>query len=244
MPPEALGKNSQYNAAIDMFSFGHLALYTLVQDFPIPTAPTIRDPDNPGMIVACSEVQRRSEQMEQVVRRLGGQRRPLVQLVTQCLHNDPRQRPSARQVLERMRAQIQDPYEGMSKLELIQALRRKEGGGGGAALQAQVTRLQVLITMGCGIIIFIMLIHMANLMQGKLSWRPVELRFIVSFTLQLQHQLEASRAETQQVQVCDYHMTLPCIVSFTLQLRHQLEASQAETQQVQVSTCHMTQVLP
>ncbi len=150
MPPEALGKNAKYNAAIDMFSFGHLALYTLVQDFPIPTAPTIVDTDNPGLIVACSEVQRRSEQMEQLIRQLGGQRHPLVQLVTQCLHNDPRQRPSARQVLsqlERVRAQIQDPYEGMSKLELIQALRRREGGGGGAALQAQVTQLQVFMSM-------------------------------------------------------------------------------------------------
>ncbi len=148
MPPEALGRNAKYNAAIDMFSFGHLALYTLIQDFPIPTAPVIIDPDNPGVIVACSEVQRRSEQMEQLVCQLGGRRHPLVQLVTQCLHNDPRQRPSARQVLsqlERMRVQTQDPYEGMSKLELIQALWRWVGGGGGTALQAQVTQLQVVI---------------------------------------------------------------------------------------------------
>ncbi len=152
MPPEALGRNAKYNAAIDMFSFGHLALYTLVQDFPISTAPTVMDPDNPGVIVACSEVQRRSEQMEQLICQLGGQRHPLVQLVTQCLHNDPRQRPSARQALsqlERMRAQIEDPYKGMSILELIQALRRREGGEGGAALQAQVTQLQVFMSMGC-----------------------------------------------------------------------------------------------
>ncbi len=149
MPPEALGKNAKYNATIDMFSFGHLALYTLVQDFPYPTAPTTVDPNNPGVIVACSEIERRSEQMEQLSRQLGGRRHPLVQLVTQCLHNDPRQRPSARQVLsqlEGMRAEIEDPYQDMSKLELIQALMAREGGGGGAALQAQVTQLEVFMT--------------------------------------------------------------------------------------------------
>ncbi len=129
MPPEAVGKNVKYNAAIDVFSFGHLALYTLVQDFPAPTAPTIMDPDDPEAIVARTEVQRRSEQIDLLIRQLGGQRHPLVQLVVQCLHNNPRQRPSVREVLsqlEKVRAQIQDPYEGMSKLELIQALRRRE----------------------------------------------------------------------------------------------------------------------
>ncbi len=152
MPPEALGKNAKYNATIDMFSFGHLTLYTLVQDFPYPTAPTRPDPSNPGMVIGLTEVQRRSEQMEQLSRQLGGGRHPLVQLVTQCLHNDPRQRPSARQVLsqlEGMRAQIEDPYQHMSKLELIQALREREGGRGGGALQAQVTKLEVFMTLEC-----------------------------------------------------------------------------------------------
>ncbi len=178
MPPEVLEEHPQCNATIDVFSFGHLALYTLVQSFPYPTAPTHTDPNNPGMIVGVTEVQRRSRQMEQLVRQLGGQGHPLVQLVTQCLHNDPRQRPSARQVLsqlERVRAQIQDPYAGLSKLELIQALCRRVGGGGGAA---QDTGLQVVMTVECSLWrnSDINCIHRANLMQGKLSWWPVELR--------------------------------------------------------------------
>ncbi len=146
MPPEVFELNPKYNTAIDIFSFGHLTLYTLVQDFPYPTAPTCMDPNHPGVLVARSEVQRRSEQMEQLSRQLGGGRHPLVQLVTQCLHNDPRQRPSARQVLsqlEGMRAHIEDPYQDMSKLELIQVLRAREGGGGGGVLQAQVALLEV-----------------------------------------------------------------------------------------------------
>ncbi len=121
------------HTAIDMFSFGHLLLYTIAQIH------TCIRPNRPRAVIACTEVQRHSEQMEQLVRQLGGQGHPLVQLVTQCLHNDPRQRVLSQ--LERVRAQIQDPYEGMSKLELIQALRRREGGGGEGALQAQVAQL-------------------------------------------------------------------------------------------------------
>ncbi len=148
MPPEVLEENPKYSTTIDMFSFGHLTLFTLVQDFPYPTPAAVMDPNNPGMLLGRSEVQRRSRQMEQLSRQLGGGRYPLVQLVTQCLHNDPRQRPSARQVLsqlERVRAQLEDRYEQMSKLELIQALRGGEGGEG-VALQAQITQLQVLMT--------------------------------------------------------------------------------------------------
>ncbi len=166
MPPEVLEEHPQCNATIDVFSFGHLALYTLVQTFPFPTAPTRTDPNNPGMIVGVTEVQRRSRQMEQLVRQLGGQGHPLVQLVTQCLHNDPRQRPSARQVLsqlERMRTQIEDPYEGMSKLELIQALRRMEG----------ITKPQVFMTKVC----LRFPLHCGVCRQRKCSWRPVMLRF-------------------------------------------------------------------
>ncbi len=151
MPPEVLDQNPKYNAAIDMFSFGHLALYTLVQDFPYPTAHNRIDPNNPRMLVANSEVQRRSEQMEQLSRLLGGGIHPLVQLVTECLCNDPRRRPSAREVLsqlEGMRAQIEDPHQHMSKLELIQALRAREGGGVGAALQAQLAQREV-FTLWC-----------------------------------------------------------------------------------------------
>ncbi len=51
MPPEALAENPTYNAAIDMFSFGHLALYTIVQDFPYPSPAVVMDPDNPGALV-------------------------------------------------------------------------------------------------------------------------------------------------------------------------------------------------
>ena len=34
MPPEALKENPKYDEKLDIFSFGHLALYVINQDFP------------------------------------------------------------------------------------------------------------------------------------------------------------------------------------------------------------------
>ncbi len=143
MPPEALEENPKYNAAIDMFSFGNLALFTIVELVPIPGAATRPDPKNPGMVIGLTEVQRRPRPMKKLTQQLGGEKHPLVQLVTQCLHNDPGQRPSAKEVLsqlETLRAQIQDPYEGMSRLELIQALKKR--GRGQVSTVIQRTGLQ------------------------------------------------------------------------------------------------------
>ncbi len=149
MPPEALDENPKYSTTLDVFSLGHLALYTVVRDFPFPTAPTQPDPKRPGELVARSETERRSRQVEQSWKQLG-KGHPLVQLVTHCLQNDPRQRPTARwvlQELERMKAKVKPgPYESMSKLEMIAALRENEGRldtGSSNALKTQVGQLQV-----------------------------------------------------------------------------------------------------
>ena len=102
------------------------------------------DPNNPGVIVARSEIQRRMRHIEQMSQQLGD-RHPLVQLVMQSLQNDPQQRPSASQALhqlELMRAQIEDPYEHMTMLEMIQSLGQRRTGGGGR-MDDQVSQLQV-----------------------------------------------------------------------------------------------------
>ena len=141
MPQEVLEENPKYSTTIDMFSFGHLSLFTVIQVFPLPVASTFMDPNNPGVIVARSEIQRRMRHIQQMSQQLGG-RHPLVHLVMQCLQNDPQQRPSASQALhqlEQMRAQIEDPYEHMTKLEMIQSLRERGGG----RTDDQVTQLRV-----------------------------------------------------------------------------------------------------
>ena len=140
MPPEALEENPKYNAAIDMFAFGELSLFTGIQELPLPVAPTYMDPDNPGMIMGRSEVQRRARFIGQLKEMLGDEH-SLVHLITRCLQNDPRKRPSAREALQQldaMKSQIEDPYKHVNKLEMIQTLEGAEIGA-----QAQVKQLQV-----------------------------------------------------------------------------------------------------
>ncbi len=154
MPPEALEEEPKYSSTLDIFSFGHLALYTIVQDFPFPTSATYSDRRNPKILVARSELERRARHMEKLCTQLG-KKHPLGQLVTQCLQNDQGQRPTARWLLrqlEGMRAEVQGPYESMSRLELIVALRDKEGhmsSRSSQTLRAQVGQLQVIILCMC-----------------------------------------------------------------------------------------------
>ena len=74
--------------------------------------PTYPDPDNPGHLLARSEVERRSDYIQLLHEQLGEQH-PLSQLVSQCLHNIPAQRPSAEELhqrLEAARSQIEEAY--------------------------------------------------------------------------------------------------------------------------------------
>ena len=97
MPPEALCTKPIYDMKIDIFSFGHLALFTLTQVFPNLLPSTYTSREDPARIVGRSEVERRSREVDLLYRQLGEQH-PLVQLVLVCLQNRPELRPSTQQV--------------------------------------------------------------------------------------------------------------------------------------------------
>ena len=90
--------------------------------------PTYRDPVNPKALLARSEVQRRDEYIKPFRQQLGEQH-PLVVLVEECLDNEPSERPSAQELLQRlegMKAQIRDPYQHLTKLDAVRMLREKD----------------------------------------------------------------------------------------------------------------------
>ena len=90
MPPEALKSHSKYSDRFDTFSFGHLALYTLIRELPkdlLPAAP------------ARTEVERRNLYMDKLHRMLPIEHHHFYQLIRQCLHNDPSKRPSSAELL-------------------------------------------------------------------------------------------------------------------------------------------------
>ena len=135
MPPEAIGVRPKYDAKLDMFSFGHLSLYTAIKDFPDELLPsTYTDPKNPDNLKARSEVQRREPFMMKLYKELGKEH-PLVKLIRQCLHNAAECRPNAADVMkilegldvEKEVEDLYDVYEGMNRLDMVRHMQKIKG---------------------------------------------------------------------------------------------------------------------
>ena len=139
MPPEAIApadsneQKSKYDASIDIFSFGVVTIFTIGEVFPCdPLAHNYTDEET-GLLVARTELQRRSKYMRSVNIQLRacGQLRgdhPLIQLIQHCLQNVPAKRPSIREVLgliELARAGIRDGESEKNKEELVRALQNQ-----------------------------------------------------------------------------------------------------------------------
>ena len=127
MPPEAQQDTSRYNAAIDIFSFGNLTLFTLTQTFPKVKPATYLSEGLFSRVIGRSEVERRIESIDQISQVLGRQH-PLVQLAAHCLNNNPRKRPSIATVLQRLESCRLVPYRSWeaNKLEMATDIMGKE----------------------------------------------------------------------------------------------------------------------
>ena len=100
MPPEAFDNPPKYGPKLDMFSFGHLTLFTMTQVFPKNLLhSTYTDKDR--RIIGRSEVERRKEYMDSLRGRFVDTHE-MVQLITQCLANSPEERPSPTDALHRL----------------------------------------------------------------------------------------------------------------------------------------------
>ena len=138
MPPEAMesklgeeseeekDKKSKYDASIDVFSFGVLAIFTLCQTFPVNLlAHTYRDERR--RIIGRTELERRESYMRAIRRQLR-EKHPLLQMIKGCL-DFPEDRPSIGEVLrllEEARAEVRDEQTDMNKLELLRALQVRD----------------------------------------------------------------------------------------------------------------------
>ena len=137
MPPEATApatsdkEKSKYDASIDIFSLGVVTIFTLGETFPCdPLAPNYVD-EKSGLLVARTELQRRSEYMACVNIRLRacGELRanqPFIRLIQQCLQNLPAKRPVIHEVqcmLEEARACFGDGESERNRQDLVQALQ-------------------------------------------------------------------------------------------------------------------------
>lgn len=91
MPPESTGNNPKYDSSLDIFSFGHLALHTIIEIFPRSLLPaTYHDPKT-FHLYARSELDRRVEYIEMLQFKIG-QHHKMTSIIKKCLNNVPQLR--------------------------------------------------------------------------------------------------------------------------------------------------------
>ena len=124
MPPEALSSNPQYGPPLDMFSFGHLALFTAIQVFPQDLLPPTYQNPKTKKLKARSELERRGKYIDALHEKFE-KRHPLVVLIESCLENKPSKRLTARQALQRLeetRPTVRDSCSDLDRLKLQRSL--------------------------------------------------------------------------------------------------------------------------
>lgn len=98
MPPEAQGSNVHYNNKIDVFSFGHLALFVCTQENPTKLLDKTSKDRYKGL-VARSELERRHKYFSKIPENF----KPLTDLMKKCLEDDHCDRPPSDELLVSLR---------------------------------------------------------------------------------------------------------------------------------------------
>ena len=96
MPPELMEVNAIYGAAIDVFSFGGIALYVFSEEWPTPSSPKMLDPVSEEL-VALSEAERRQKYLNKITE-MTDKAAVLSKMIQQCLSDSPKKRPSIKEV--------------------------------------------------------------------------------------------------------------------------------------------------
>ena len=93
MPPEVMEINAVYGVAIDVISFGGIALYVFSEEWPTPSALKQKDPNSKKMVM-LTETARRQQYLDKMT----GKAADLKKMVEQCLDDDPDERPPIQKV--------------------------------------------------------------------------------------------------------------------------------------------------
>ena len=104
MSPEAIGSPAIYDTSLDIFSFGHTALFVFGHRFPSPLLRSnYNDPNSrpPNKLCARSEVERRVAYFEEI-ERMKEIPPKLIQMVKLCLDNMQECRPTSKKVSEEL----------------------------------------------------------------------------------------------------------------------------------------------
>ena len=100
LPPKAQGED--YDPSLDVFSFGHLSLFTVIQS---PVHPLLPPNYTDSRRKVRTEVKRR-EQFFEKAEQLLSEQDSLLHLMKQCLHNRPAQRPHSGELVTSLKEML------------------------------------------------------------------------------------------------------------------------------------------
>ena len=135
MPPEALVAQPIYSTKMDIFAYGNLMTHVFCGRWPVPAEIFRANPSNPNDMTALTEVQRREEYLNDI-----GEAHPLMDLMRQCLSNNPTVRPDIPEILRTVKEVMpQFPRAFENKVEVLQRIQADATDK--ASLNAQVSNL-------------------------------------------------------------------------------------------------------
>ena len=121
MPPEVMVANPKYDTSVDKFSYGIMMIHMFSGRWPEPqVGPNRTEPD--GTMIPVSEAERREVFIQAI-----GNDHPLMHLILKCIHNHPKSRAHASEIVKRLADMVlQFPASFTNRLEM---LRRIEEDG-------------------------------------------------------------------------------------------------------------------
>jgi hypothetical protein len=126
MPPEVQRQSMKYGPSLDVFSFGHLSLFTVTQKQVQPLPPTYTDSE--GIVQGMSELKRRGQSVE-AAEQLLPENHSLLAVMKLCLQNLPGRRPSSAELVTRL-SEMVTPGATASPRANLQLTSRTPGDAG------------------------------------------------------------------------------------------------------------------
>jgi len=150
MPPEALADEPIYGLPLDVFSLGGVILFTTIQQWPQPASWIQIDSDT-GNKMYLSEVQRRQHYLDKMT---GDVVELIVKpLIISCLSDNPKDRPSVKQVYTKImaakRASIENSNSCCGELNRVKWWVKVSGEQEFPSLNVELQQQQVSYSIAC-----------------------------------------------------------------------------------------------
>ena len=121
MPPEVMTANPKYDTSVDEFSYGIMMIHMFSGRWPEPqVGPNRTEAD--GRLIPVTEGERREVFLQAI-----GNDHPLMDLILKCIHNHPKSRAHASEIVERLAEMVlQFPASFANRLDMLQQIHAVE----------------------------------------------------------------------------------------------------------------------